>query len=332
MRADRAALAATLLLAGCGGGGGSEAQRLQTTTVAARPAVVSPPIAVGRAPVAVAVGSQVWVANTVSGTVSRIEPRSRRVIGSPTPVGAGPRAVAVGPLGVWVATGAGQVVRLDPRTGAAGARVAVADPAGVAIGDGVVWVTSRTTGTVRRLDARTGRGVGAPVRVGSSPTDVVLAAGSAWVANSVAGTVTRIDARTGRANGDPIRVGKAQVLALAAGENGVWAAKTDRADARDIALVRIDPATGEVGATAVAIRGGIPTRLAAGAGAVWATAPGSPLGGGSRRAPGLLRIDPRRLARAGAPIDVGTQPQAVAVGPAGVWAADAGANAVVEVR
>lgn len=319
-------------LAGCGAAAIPSA-RIETRTVAAPPVTVSSPVRVGRAPVAIAVGRRsVWVANTASGTVTRVDSATHRPVGHAIDVGAGPRALAADGDGVWVATAAGTVEHLDERPAAAPREPArVPDPAGVAVGDQVVWVSSRSTNTVRRLDARTGHALGAPIRVGQGPTDIALAAGSVWVANSLAGTVTRIDAQSAKVVGDPIRVAKAQVLALTAGQGGVWVAKTDQAEAQDITVEQISPGSGKLAGTSVAITGGIPTTLAAGAGYVWVTAPGSPLQA-VHRPPGLLRIDPRRMARAGTPIEFGTQAQAVSVGPAGVWAADAATNTIVQVE
>jgi streptogramin lyase len=62
----------------------------------------------------------------------------------------------------------------------------------LAVGAGAVWVTNRTPGTVTRIDARSGRPSGSPVRVGDSPKGIAVLAGSAWVANSGSGSMTRL--------------------------------------------------------------------------------------------------------------------------------------------
>jgi YVTN family beta-propeller protein len=60
-------------------------------------------IPVGRAPWGVAVGSgAVWVANTVGGTVSRVDPGTNRVVATIS-VDASPNQIAVGEGSVWVA-------------------------------------------------------------------------------------------------------------------------------------------------------------------------------------------------------------------------------------
>jgi len=64
--------------------------------------------------------------------------------------------------------------------------------------------------------------VGRPIRVGRTPVGIAVGHGSVWVANIDDGTVSRLDARNGRPQGKPILVSKAQVLAVAVGEDGVW--------------------------------------------------------------------------------------------------------------
>ena len=63
-------------------------------------------IAVGREPLAVAVGAgSIWVANTIDRTVSRIDPSSNRVTAT-IDVRRSPTAIAVAQGSVWVATDA----------------------------------------------------------------------------------------------------------------------------------------------------------------------------------------------------------------------------------
>ena len=66
---------------------------------------------------ALAVGDgSVWVANSLDGTVSRIDPHNGAVIAT-IAVGEGPAAIATGTGGVWVANQfAGTVSRIDPAT------------------------------------------------------------------------------------------------------------------------------------------------------------------------------------------------------------------------
>lgn len=337
MPIPRAALAASVLLASaavaaCGGtdaGGGPP--KLTSRQVAAPPLTAAGAVPAGPSPAAIAVdGRVVWVVANADGTARRLDGRTGRPLPGRARVGGGPVAVAARGGAAWVAAADGTIARLEA---ASGARVPfagrVTDPAGIAVGDGAVWVTSRSGGAVVRLDPVTGRRLGAPIRVGRGPTDIVLRDGTAWVANSAAGTVSRIDTATGRAD-PPQRVARRQVLALAADSGGVWAAITNTSTADPIAVVGLDPGTARATGDALRVPGGIPLRLAAGAGSVWATDVGAEFASarGDARAAGVIRIDPRRAAVAGAPIRVGARPGGIAVGAGAVWVANAGDGTV----
>jgi YVTN family beta-propeller protein len=68
------------------------------------------------------------VANSLDGTVSRIDPGTNSATAL-VPTGDGPDAVAVGARGVWVCNQFGaDVVRVDPRTNQVTKRVSVRSP------------------------------------------------------------------------------------------------------------------------------------------------------------------------------------------------------------
>ncbi len=339
-------LSVAVMLAGCGGHQASPAAAHRPTPTAFARAVAT--VRTGVSPVAVAIGDgAVWVANNGAGTVTRIDPRTRRAVGRPIRVGAGPVALTAAPSGVWVALASGFVVRIDPGTGRrAGQPVAVSDPAGIAADGDRIWVTSRAEDQLVRIDARSARISGRPIAVGSAPTDVAVGEGAVWTANSGDGTVTRVDPATGQP-GIPIRVAKhhelnpgdgggpvsqpgGEVLALAVGEGGVWVAKTDSRLTASVDVVRIDPQTSKVTGDPIRVTGAIPMHLAAGGGGVWITDVGSIRPGAPAREPSLLRIDPGTLQLSGRPIRVGGQPAGVAVGR-GLWVANAGDNTVSEI-
>ena len=87
-----------------------------------------------------------WVANSLDGTVSRIDPQTNRVTAT-IPVGDGPAAIAVGAGGVWVANEfAGTVARIDPATDTVTRTITVGNrPRGVAIAGGLVWVGAQAS-------------------------------------------------------------------------------------------------------------------------------------------------------------------------------------------
>jgi streptogramin lyase len=66
---------------------------------------------VGHAPSALAVDkSSVWVANSDDGTVTRIDPSLRAVVGSPITAGSEPSSVVLGGGSIWVGNELGATV------------------------------------------------------------------------------------------------------------------------------------------------------------------------------------------------------------------------------
>ncbi len=102
---------------------------------------------VSRSPGAVALGAgSVWVANTLDGTVSRIDPRTS-VVTSTIEVGESPSGIAAGDDAVWVSTEYGaSIVRIDPETNVA-TRIPIGGrPAGLAVAPAGVLVSVRPGG------------------------------------------------------------------------------------------------------------------------------------------------------------------------------------------
>jgi DNA-binding beta-propeller fold protein YncE len=163
-------------------------------------------------------GPVAYVANAVSGTISRIRLDSERAE-RPVRLGrrSGPWAIAVAPGGrtIWVASvGNGTVTPVSTRTGRAGRPVKVpAEPTELAVApDGkTVWVvsqidgTNQTPGRITPISTVTGR-AGKPIRVGIDPGPLVISPGSrtVYLATSglnyqtLAGNLTVISTRTDR--------------------------------------------------------------------------------------------------------------------------------------
>jgi class 3 adenylate cyclase/streptogramin lyase len=74
------------------------------------------------------------------GTVARIDEAGR--FDEPVPLASVPAGIAWGEGRLWVTDLRGQVYWLDPETGENGSRGAAGVPTGVAVGDGAVWVTN----------------------------------------------------------------------------------------------------------------------------------------------------------------------------------------------
>jgi DNA-binding beta-propeller fold protein YncE/predicted Ser/Thr protein kinase len=114
------------------------------------------PILAGRGPAGVTVaGGLVWVANSRSGTVTRVDPSLHSTLGDPIPVGGSPGGIDAGPETVWVANSADD--------------------------------------TVTRIDLSDAEPTGNPIDVGPDPGAVAVGADAVWVANNGNGTLTRIE-------------------------------------------------------------------------------------------------------------------------------------------
>jgi streptogramin lyase len=93
---------------------------------------------------------------------------------------------------------------------------------------------------VVRIDPRTNRVSGPPIRVGTGAGELVPAAGALWVAGgNIVGELSRINPATGAVN--PILANVEDVDAVGAGS--LWVISTHGG------IQRVDPATGKVTAT-----------------------------------------------------------------------------------
>jgi YVTN family beta-propeller protein len=247
----------------------------------------------------------VWVASE-DGTVSRVDPVTRRVV-QKIPVGRDPAGVAVGGGAVWVATsGERSVSWINPSTNTVVKRVPVGNgPTGITVGEGAVWVANSLDNSVSRIDATTGRYV-ATIGVGGTPSGVAAGLGAVWVSNASDGTVSRISLSSNKVV-RPITVGNGP-RAIAVGSDAVWVANS-----LDGTVMRIDPARNAVVDT-VAVGEGA-SAVAVSPSAVWAA---SELEGT------LTRIDPdtNRMVRR---IDVRSAPAGAAVDGGSLWVTTRGA-------
>lgn len=217
-------------------------------------------IEVGSGPIGIAIGAgSVWVANTLDGTVSRIDPTTGTVVNT-IPVGNTPTGTAYGEGALWVTNVDDRSVsKIDPVTGLAEQTIHVdAAAREIAVGGGAVWVTDPVGNKLVRIDARSGS-VTDRINVGSGPSAVAYGHGVVWVTNSLDGTVSIIDARQAAVM-DTISVGTApNGVAVALG--GAWV--TDEVAGT---LVYVDQASGETPTTRL---GGRPEGVALVAGSLW---------------------------------------------------------------
>ncbi|HZU79915.1 MAG TPA: hypothetical protein VE991_08355, partial [Acidimicrobiales bacterium] len=134
-------------------------------------------IRVGQGPIGVAVGSgSVWVANAVSGTVTRVDPARLRVTGT-------------------VPLGAGGVVGGNPTPAGAGGVGSASDPVTVAVFGGWVWVGNGQGGTLTAFDPMTGRQHGTPARLPGIPRRLVVSDDRLFATTANAGAVVAVTPR-----------------------------------------------------------------------------------------------------------------------------------------
>lgn len=218
---------------------------------------------VGRGVSGVTIGAgSVWVSSPRTGDVLRVDPVEH--VTARIPVGGSPGAIVFGGGRVWVADddGAGVTV-INPVAERVFKRGIAphAAPLRLATGAGAVWVSSATTGTVRRIDLGTAT-AGAPLLVGRGPAGVTVGGGLVWVANNRSGTVTRVDPSIRAILGDPIPVG-ARPGGIDAGTSTVWVASSS-----EDSVTRIEIESGETVGDPILV-GPDPGAIAVGGEAVW---------------------------------------------------------------
>ncbi len=234
---------------------------LSAIDAASREVTVRRHLARGVSGVTIGAGS-VWVSSPRSGTVLRTDAEGRVI--ARVAVGGRPGALAFAGGRLWVADGDGAgvsaVEAASNRVLARGIEPRAA-PLRLAAGAGAVWVSSATSGTIRRIDPASAS-AGPPIRVGRGPAGIAVGGGLVWVANSRSGTVTRIDPSLRAILGDPIAVGP-RPGGIDAGTDTVWVAS-----ATEDALTRISIDGGEAEGGPVGV-GPDPGAVVVGGKAVW---------------------------------------------------------------
>ena len=255
-------------------------------------------IRVGRSPVDIAFGEEprrLWVANLGVGTISEIDPDSRKLVDTFN-AGNRPRGIAAGEGAVWVANGfTNQLFVFDPVLETV--NETIDDMSGardVAVGRGGVWVANVTDNAVVRIDP----GTHEPEQVAPG-TAVALGANAVWIASGT--RLTRFNPTTRKQVGRPVTL---RFLAnqLAVGADGtVWITHTS-----DDAVSRVNP---DGRSETIEDVGNDPTGIAVGEGSVWVA---SSLG----RA--LVQID-AESGKVERQIPLGSSPEAVIVADGLVW-------------
>ena len=99
-------------------------------------------------------------------------------------------------------------MRLDLESWRKTAKVELeSQPARLACGDGIVWASSPSSGTVTEISANTAE-PRRTIRVGRGASALAVGSAGLWVTNPVDGKVSRIDPRTGEVTA-AVRLGAA---------------------------------------------------------------------------------------------------------------------------
>jgi YVTN family beta-propeller protein len=278
----------------------------------------------------------------------RLDPFTLTVKAPPLRLSAG-RALglAVDDRHVWVtASDDGQILRVDPRSLAV-VRVPVGGfPVGVGATSGRIWFVDRDRAQAGRLDTRTLKPAGEPIRLGGAPASLMRAGDYLFVGDAQRGTVTRIDIRSAKSAGLPIRIAPpandGSSLDFARVGNSVWISSFASSSIARVGTASTATASrvssGEVIATptrAITRGGKILARIRLGHGAP------APLGGGALTVgegavwavsdvdSTLRRIDPASNAVVGR---IKVPPtEAIAAGAGAVWLSWPAANTVTRV-
>jgi YVTN family beta-propeller protein len=236
-------------------------------------------ISVPGSPDWIGIDESVWISNSVKNNISRIDPKTNKVV---TVVDAGKKpcagvANAFGSLWTPVC-GDKKLARIDPKTGRVTASIPMEIPDSegmLAAGFGSIWIMTDKNGALARVDPAQNKII-AKIAIAPGSFDIVAGEGAIWVTSIDKNLVTRVDPATNRVAAT-IPVGKTPRF-LAAGEGSVWALNQG-----DGSVSRIDAKTNKLVAT---IEVGVPGEggdIAVGEGAVWVTAIDVP----------MSRIDPK---------------------------------------
>jgi DNA-binding SARP family transcriptional activator/ABC-type branched-subunit amino acid transport system substrate-binding protein/DNA-binding beta-propeller fold protein YncE len=157
----------------------------------------------------------VWAINRDL-SVSRIDPRTNRIVAQVEGVKA--NNIAVGDGDVWVAEGDG-LAEIDPSTNEVARRVPLdADLSTLAVGGGAVWVADPEGGNVWRVDTGP-RLKTTAIEVETWVVRLAFGEGAVWATNEIADSIHRIDPRTGASR----RVaGATSPRGVDAGDGTVW--------------------------------------------------------------------------------------------------------------
>jgi DNA-binding beta-propeller fold protein YncE len=184
-------------------------------------------ITVGSLPRALAYdGTNMWVANNGSNTITRYLATTGAAVGSAITVGTQPIALAFDGTNMWVANyGSNTIARYNVSTGTiVGSAITVGSlPRALAYDGTNMWVANNGSNTIARYNVSTGTIVALAITVDSQPIALAYDGTNMWVANNGSNTIARYNVSTGDIVGTTIAVGN-QPSSLAFDGTNMWVA------------------------------------------------------------------------------------------------------------
>lgn len=219
------------------------------------------------APDWMAIDEHVWISNSPKGNVTRIDPKTNRIVEH---IDTGKRpcsGLAAGFGSVWVPNcGDKTVARIDLKSG----KVTATFPqtighseGGIAIGAGSFWMMADAKGSLVRIDPAT-NAVVATIQIAPGSFAVAFGADAVWITSTEQNQLTRVNPKTNAVDAT-IPIGPKPRF-LAVGEGSVWTLNQG-----DGSISRVDMKSNTLVAT---IEAGLPGgggEIAVGDGSVWVT-------------------------------------------------------------
>lgn len=202
------------------------------------------------------------------------------------------------------------------------ARLEVASPANMTVGDGFLWVISGSS--IVRIDPNTSQMVGDPIQPGISMEDVAFGDGSLWVTTVASGdlgapsetdAVSRIDPQSGEVVAT-VKVSRGP-MSVAFTPEAVWVVYFGM---NGDTVLRIDPQTNQLAGDPIQT-GRAPLSLAVGEGSLWVA---------NHDVHTITRID-LATNQVTATITVPSEPHRVAFGEGAVWVANFHVDSVTRI-
>ena len=266
-------------------------------------------------------GTNIWVSNYASNTVSKINPVTGTSVDYTT--GLQPIGVAFDGTHIWVANyGSNTVSKIDPNGVAPGPPINYTSgngPLGIAFDGTNIWVANYFSNTVSKINTN-GVAPGTPINytTGTAPYGVAFDGSNIWVTNFLSNTVSQINPY-GVAPGTPINwTTGTNPEGVAFDGTNIWVA-----NASSNTVSKIDPTS--FGAP------GRPTDYATGINPHWVAFDGRNIWVSNSNGT-VSKINPDGVAP-GTPIDyaTGSSPLGIAFDGTNIWVANFGSSSVLKI-